>query len=88
MFRDVFSSTSELQAKVAAKFRELAETSGPLSFAPMHEAPVIQWRGQFALPAQGSQFSQATLEVHALRSSAVPRSARVLAEMGDALIER
>ncbi|MBN7505240.1 hypothetical protein I3U86_10655, partial [Mycobacteroides abscessus subsp. massiliense] len=48
MFRDVFSSTAELQAKVAAKFRELAETSGPLSFAPMHEAPVIQWRGQFA----------------------------------------
>lgn len=88
VFRDVFSSTAELQTKVAAKIRDLAETSGPLNFAPMAEAPVIQWRSQFALPTQCPQFSQATLEVHVLPSLAVPRSARVLAELGDALAGR
>lgn len=38
VFRDSFSSTAELQTKVAGKIRELAETSWPLSFAPMTEA--------------------------------------------------
>lgn len=57
VFRDTFCSTAELQTKVAGKIRELAETSGPLSFTPMTEAPVIQWRNQFALGGQGQQFS-------------------------------
>lgn len=88
VFRDLFSSTAELQTKVAGKIRELAETSGPLSFAPMTEAPAIQWRSQFALPAQGQQFSQATLEGHVLPSPAGSLSARVLADVGDALVGR
>lgn len=88
VFRDSFRSTAELQIKVAGKIREFAEFSGPLSFTPITEPPVIQWRSQFALPAQGQQFSQAMLEVHVLPSPAVPLSARALAEVGDALVGR
>lgn len=88
VFRDTFCSTAELQTKVAGKIRELAETSGPLSFTPMTEAPVIQWRNQFALGGQGQQFSRTTLEVHVLPSPAAPLSARALAEVGDALAGR
>lgn len=88
VFRDTFSSTAELQTKVAGKIRELAEASGPLGFAPMTEAPVIQWRNQFALGGHGQQFSQAALEVHVLPSPAVALSARAVAEVGDALAGR
>jgi len=88
VFRDSFSSTAELLTKVAAKIRELAESSGPLAFAPMAEAPVVQWRRQFELGGQDQQFSQATLEVHVLPSPAGPLSARALAELGDALVGR
>jgi hypothetical protein len=88
VFRDSFSSTAELQTKVAGKIRELAEICVPLSFAPMTEAPVIQWRSEFAAGGQGQQFSQATLEVHVLPSPAGPLSARALAEVGDALVGR
>ncbi|BBZ64900.1 hypothetical protein MINS_03290 [Mycolicibacterium insubricum] len=88
VFRDTFSSTAELQTKVAGKVRELAETSGPLNFTPMTEAPVIQWRNQFALGGHGQQFSPATLEVHVLPSPGAPLSARALALVGDALAGR
>ena len=88
VFRDSFSSTAELQTKVAAKIRELAETSGPLSFAPMAEVPVIEWRNQFALGGRGHQSSQTTLEIHVVASPAVPLSARALAALGDALAGR
>lgn len=88
VFRDSFSSTAELQTKVAVKIRELAETGGPLSFAPMSEAPVIQWRNEFASGRQGQQVSRTTLEVHVLPSPAVALSARILAEVGDALAGR
>lgn len=88
VFRDTFSSTAELQTKVAGKIRELAETSRPLSFTPMIEAPIIQWRNEFALGGQGQQFSQTTIEAHVLPSPAVPLSARALAGVGDALAGR
>ncbi|ORW70370.1 hypothetical protein AWC23_17100 [Mycobacterium saskatchewanense] len=88
VFRDSFSSTADLQTKVAGKIRELAEAGSPLGFAPMTEAPVIQWRNQFALGVQGQQFSAATIEVHALPSPGVPLSARALAELGDAVAGR
>jgi hypothetical protein len=88
VFRDSFSSTVELQTKVAGKIRELAETSGQLSFAPLTETPVIEWRNQFAPGGQGQQLSQTTLELHVLASPAVSLSARALAELGDALAGR
>jgi Domain of unknown function (DUF4062) len=88
VFRDSFGSTAELLTKVAAKIRELAETSGPLSFAPMVDAPVVQWRQQFEQGGLGQRFSQPALEVHVFPSPSGSLSARALAELGDALVGR
>jgi hypothetical protein len=41
VFRDSFGTTAELLTKVVAKIRELAESSGPLAFAPLAETPVV-----------------------------------------------
>ncbi|MCX2934659.1 DUF4062 domain-containing protein [Mycobacterium sp. CVI_P3] len=88
VFRDSFGSTAELLTKVAAKIRELGKSSGPLTFAPMTESPVIQWRQQFERGTQGQAFSQAALEVHVLPSSSGLLSARALTDLGDALAGR
>lgn len=88
VFRDSFGSTAELLTKVTAKIRALAETSGPLSFAPMTEAPVIQWRQQFERGGQNHAFSQPALEVHVLPSPSGSLSTRALSELGDALVGR
>jgi hypothetical protein len=88
VFRDSFESTAELLTKVAAKVRELAEASGPLSFAPMVEAPVIQWRQQFERGGRDQTVSQSALEVHILPSPSGSLSARALTDLGDALVGR
>jgi len=88
VFRDSFGSTAELLTKVAAKLRELAEASGPLSFAPMTEAPAIQWRSQSELGSRERQFSRPALEIHVSPSPLGSLSARALAELGDALVRR
>lgn len=88
VFRDSFSSTAELQTKVAGKIRELAEAGGPLSFAPIAVVPSIRWRKEFALGGQDQQISPVTLEAHVLPSPDGPLSARVLSDLGDALAGR
>jgi hypothetical protein len=88
VFRDSYDSTAELLTKVAAKIRELAESSKPLTFAPMAEAPAVQWRRQFQPGTQVQQFSHPVLEVHVLPSTLGSLSARALAELGDALVGR
>lgn len=88
VFRDSFGTTAELLTKVVAKIRELAESSGPLAFAPLAMTPVVQWRRQFEQGGQDQPFLQSALEVHVLPSASGTLSARVLTELGDALAGR
>jgi Domain of unknown function (DUF4062) len=88
VFRDSFASTPELLTKVATKIREVAEASGPLSFAPMVEAPVVQWRQQFERSGLGPRSSSPALEVHVFPSPSGSLSARALTQLGDALVGR
>lgn len=86
VFYDSFATTAELLTKVAAKVRELAQATGPLTFEPMTAPVHITWRADFAESATfGGTASQPTLEIHVIPIDPTPRSSRVMSALADSM---
>jgi hypothetical protein len=88
VFYDSFSTTAGLLRKVAAKLRELADARGLLTFAPLTAPVTIEWRSDFDEQARRGTSSLAAVEVHVVPIGAQSRSARVMADIAQALPSR
>jgi hypothetical protein len=88
VFHDTFTTTHELQPKVAAKLRELEHTSNPLSYSPLTTPVSVTWRSDFDADARRSTTSRPELEVHVLPIGATPRSTRIMGELSRSLPNR
>jgi len=88
VFHDTFTTTHELQAKVAAKLRELEHAPNPLVYSPLAASVSVTWRSDFDADARRSTTSRPELEVHVLPVGSTPRSVRIMGELTQSLPNR
>jgi hypothetical protein len=84
VFHDSFSATAELLTKVAAKLRELGDTSNALRFDRLDTSLDIEWRTEF----QGVQRGTTTplVEVHVVPIDSTRYSSRIMIQLSDSLV--
>jgi hypothetical protein len=88
VFHDTFITTHELQAKVAAKLRELEHAPNPLAYSPLTAPVSLTWRSDFDAAARSRTTSRPELEIHVLPIGSAPRSARIMGELAQSLPNR
>jgi hypothetical protein len=81
VFYESFTTTAELQTKVATKLRELETAGNPLAFTPLPRPMTVTWRSDFEERHGATNNLPAAVEIHVLPATGTNRPARVMAEL-------